>query len=369
MKVPFLDLKASYDELAGRVEPAILRASRSGWYIGGTEVEAFEKTFADYCGAAHAVAVANGLEALELALRAYGVGVGDEVIVPTNTFIATWLAVSRTGATLVPVEPDEATHCIGAERIHQSITKRTKAILPVHLYGQPADLDAILEVSVPCGIVVIEDAAQAHGAKYKGRRVSGGQYAAAWSFYPAKNLGALGDAGAVTTNDPQIAERLAMLRNYGSRTKYVNEVEGLNSRMDPVQAAVLSVKVEMLDEWNARRKSVAERYLSAFRRTSLVLPSVPNWADPVWHLFVVRHPNRDLFMQKLAERGVQTQIHYPIPPHEQRAYAHLGYAPQDFPLAHQLAKEVISLPIGPHMKDSEVDYVIDSVLATAELGN
>ncbi len=362
MKVPFLNLSLGYDELASRLEPAVLRALRSGWYIGGEEVEVFEAAFARYCNVSHTVAVANGLEALELALRAYGIGPGDEVIVPSNTFIATWLAVSRTGATVLPVEPDEHTYNIAPELIRQAITARTKAIIPVHLYGQPADLATIAKLAEQHDIVVVDDAAQAHGAKHRGQRIGGATHAAAWSFYPAKNLGAFGDAGAVTTNDPEIAERLRMLRNYGSRVKYVNECMGLNSRMDPVQAAALSVKIDVLDDWNARRRSIANRYLEAFRPTRLIVPTVPHWADPVWHVFVVRHAERDRLVSHLAKRGVQTQIHYPVPPHEQKAYNHLGYSPGAFPRAQRLAREVFSLPIGPHMTEPEIEYVIESVL-------
>lgn len=362
MKVPFLDLKLAYEELSDQLEPAVLRALRSGWYIGGQEVEAFETAYAKYCGASQAVAVANGLEALELALRACDIGPGDEVIVPSNTFIATWLAVSRTGATIVPVEPDEYTYCIEATAVSKAITERTKAIIPVHLYGQPVDIDPIVALAEPSGIFVIEDAAQAHGARYRGRRIGGTRHATAWSFYPAKNLGALGDAGAVTTDSAEIADRLRMLRNYGSKEKYVNEIAGFNSRMDPVQAAVLASKVGVLDDWNSRRQSIAKRYIEAFRATPLVLPVVPEWADPVWHLFVVRHPQRDWLARELSQRGVQTQVHYPIPPHEQQAYAHLGYASNAFPLAQRLAQEVLSLPIGPQMTAAEVDWVIESVL-------
>lgn len=366
MIVPFLDLRSAYQELADRLEPAVLRALRSGWYIGGEEVEAFEASFAQYCEVSCAIAVANGLEALELLLRGYGIGPGDEVIVPSNTFIATWLAVSRTGATLVPVEPNEDTYNIDVAGIDQAIGERTKAIIPVHLYGQPADLGAIAQLAEQRSIFIIEDAAQAQGAKCRGRRIGGATHAAAWSFYPAKNLGAFGDAGAVTTNDSELAERLRMLRNYGSGIKYVHEIQGLNSRMDPLQAAALKVKLEVLDQWNERRRLIAQQYLEAFRDTSLILPAVPAWCEPVWHLFVVRHRERDKLKDGLEARGVQTQIHYPIPPHEQRAFAHLGYVSEAFPLARQFSREMLSLPIGPQMKDVEVAYVIESVLA--ELG-
>jgi dTDP-4-amino-4,6-dideoxygalactose transaminase len=250
--IPFLDLKAPYLELKAETDAAIARVVGSGWYVGGPEVEAFEAEYAQYCGAAHAVGVANGLDALHLALRAMGVGVGDEVIVPSNTYIATWLAVSQCGGTPVPVEPDERTYNINPALIEAAITPKTKAILPVHLYGQPADMDAILAVARQHKLLVLEDGAQAHGARYKGKRLGAHGHAVAWSFYPGKNLGAMGDGGAVTTNDADLAERIRVLRNYGSRVKYVNDVQGYNSRLDPLQAAILRVKLAHLDEWNAQ---------------------------------------------------------------------------------------------------------------------
>ena len=259
-QIPFLDLRASYLELKSDIDRAIARVVDGGWYILGPEVEAFEAEYGVYCGAKHAIGVANGLDALHLALRALGVGAGDEVIVPANTYIATWLAVSQCGATPVPVEPDERTFNIDPAFIEAAITTRTRVILPVHLYGQPADLDPILEVARKHGLCVLEDAAQTHGARYKGRRLGAHGDAVAWSFYPGKNLGAMGDGGAVTTNDPQIADRIRVLRNYGSRAKYVNEVQGFNSRLDPLQAAILRVKLTHLDEWNARRAAIARQY-------------------------------------------------------------------------------------------------------------
>jgi len=356
--VPFLDLQAAYRELKTEIDAAVARILDSGWYIGGHEVDAFEEEFAAYCAARYAVGVANGLDALHLALRAMGVGPGDEVIVPSNTYIATWLAVSHAGATPVPVEPVEQTYNVDPSRIEAAITDRTKVILPVHLYGQPADLDPILDIARRRGLRVLEDAAQAHGARYKGRRVGSHGDAVAWSFYPGKNLGALGDAGAVTTSDPGIAERVRVLRNYGSREKYVNEVPGFNSRLDPLQATVLRVKLRHLDEWNARRKHIAARYLEGLAGTDLVLPHVPDWADPVWHLFVVRHPARDALQARLAKAGIGTLIHYPIPPHKQQAYADAGFPVDAFPLALRMAAEVLSLPMGPQMTTGQVARVI-----------
>lgn len=349
MKVPFLDLHAAYLELKPEIDAAIARVLDSGWYILGPEVEAFEAEYADYCEAEHAIGVANGLDALHLALLAMGVGPGDEVIVPSNTYIATWLAVSQCGATPVPVEPVEATYNIDPARIEAAITPATRVILPVHLYGQPADLDPILAIARKHGLRVLEDAAQAHGARYKGRRIGAHGDAVAWSFYPGKNLGALGDGGAVTTNDPEIADRIRVLRNYGSRVKYVNEVKGFNSRLDPIQAAVLRVKLRVLDEWNARRRGIAQRYLAGLAGSGLLLPQVPEWAEPVWHLFVVRHPERDALVQRLNEAGVGTLIHYPVPPHLQEAYAEMGFEVGAFPVAERMAGNVMSLPMGAQM--------------------
>ena len=356
-KIPFLDLGAAYKELKLEIDEAIQRVLDSGRYILGPEVEAFEAEYATYCEANHAIGVADGLDALHLALLAMEVGPGDEVIVPSNTFIATWLAVSQCGATPVPVEPNERTYNIDPTLIEAVITPRTKAILPVHLYGQPADLDPILDVARKHGLRVLEDGAQAHGACYKGRRIGGHGDAVAWSFYPGKNLGALGDGGAVTTNDPEIAERIRVLRNYGSRVKYVNEVKGFNSRLDPIQAAVLRVKLKFLDEWNKRRKAIAQEYLVGLAGSSLVLPHVPEWADPVWHLFVVRHVQRDELVKRLSDARVESLIHYPVPPHKQLAYADAEYARDALPIASRMADEVLSLPIGPQLSLLDVQAV------------
>lgn len=366
MKVPFLDLGASYRELQDEIEAEVLRSLRSGWYIGGADVEAFESDFAGVTGARYCVGVANGLEALHMALRALDVGPGDEVIVPSNTFIATWLAVSECGAVPVPVEPDEATCNIDVARIEAAITPKTRAIIPVHLYGQPADIDPLLELAHRHGLRVLEDAAQAQGARYKGRPVGSHSDVVAWSFYPGKNLGALGDAGAVTTNDEVLADRIRVLRNYGSRQRYVNEVQGYNSRLDPVQAAVLRVKLRHLPEWNVRRARIAARYAAELANSGLELPHVPEWADPVWHLYCVRHPQRDRLRERLAQAGVETLIHYPIPPHLQGAYAGLGYGKGAFPIAESMAETLISLPIGPAMSDAHIDHVVAAVASAAK---
>lgn len=361
--VPFLDVGAATRELQGEIAQALTRATNSGWYILGPEVKAFEAQWATWCESAHAVGVANGLDAIVLALKAVGVGPGDEVIVPSNTYIATWLAVSMVGATPVPVEPDERTHNLDPSKIEAALTPKTKALLPVHLYGQPAVLGPMLELAKKRGLKVIDDAAQAHGARWQGKRIGGLTDATAWSFYPGKNLGALGDAGAVTTNDAAIAERLRVLRNYGSRVKYVNDEQGVNSRLDELHAAVLSVKVPHLDAWNARRTKIAQRYQAELQGLPLVLPEVAPGAESAWHLYVVRSSARDRLQALLKERGVETLIHYPIPPHEQQAYA--AFKGRALPLASKLAKEVLSLPMGPHLADAQVTQVIAAVREAA----
>lgn len=363
--IPFLDLGAAYRELKTEIDAAIQRVLDSGWYILGPEVEAFEAEWAAYCEADHAVGVANGLDALILAMRALDIGPGDEVIVPANTYIATWLAVSSVGARPVPVEPDPATHNIDPARIAAAISPATRALLPVHLYGQPADLDPILALARQHGLSVIEDAAQAHGARYRGQRIGAHGDVVCWSFYPGKNLGALGDAGAVTTNRADLADRIRVLRNYGSRMKYVNEVQGVNSRLDPMQAAVLRAKLPHLDAWTDRRRAIAAAYAEGLRDSGLILPHVSDTADPAWHLYVVRSPDRDGLQKRLAKAGVGTLIHYPIPPHMQAAYADLSLAPDALPLARALAEEMLSLPIGPQLPLADAVLVINAVRAPA----
>jgi len=366
MRVPFLDLGAAYSELKTEIETAVLASLRTGWYIGGHEVETFEHEFADFTETRHCVGVANGLDALHLALRAMDIGTGDEVIVPSNTYIATWLAVSQCGGTPVPVEPLAGTFNIDPGRIEAAITPRTKVLIPVHLYGQPADLDPILALAHKHGLRVLEDAAQAHGARYKNKRIGGHGDAVAWSFYPGKNLGALGDAGAVTTNDSAIADRICVLRNYGSRAKYVNEVQGYNSRLDPVQAAVLRVKLKVLDAWNTRRSKIAARYTAALAKSDLMLPTVPSWAEPVWHLYVVQSSQRDALQKTLGEAGIGTLIHYPIPPHMQQAYMKTRFVKGQFPIAERLATQVLSLPIGPQLDDANMEVVTATVNTAAK---
>ncbi|MFD9896279.1 DegT/DnrJ/EryC1/StrS family aminotransferase [Amycolatopsis sp. NPDC059027] len=359
MTVPFLDLRAPYLELREEIDEAVGRVLRSGWYLLGPEVEAFEAEFAAYCGAAQCVTVGSGGDALALILRALGIGAGDEVIVPAHTFIATWLAVSDTGATPVPVEPDPATFTMDPARIEAAITPRTQAILPVHLYGHPADLDAVRAIADRHGLAVVEDAAQSPGAVHNGRRIGAAPSTVAFSFYPGKNLGALGDSGAVVTSDRQLADKVRLLRNYGSRVKYQHEVLGTNSRTDELQAAVLRVKLSRLDEWNARRARVADRYLAGLKGLDLELPGVAEWAEHAWHLFVVRATDRDVLAARLGEAGVGTLVHYPVAVHASPAYQPLGLGP--FPLSERLADEVLSLPIGPHLTDDQVGAVISAV--------
>jgi dTDP-4-amino-4,6-dideoxygalactose transaminase len=360
VKVPIYEVGRTHATIAAELEGAALRVVRSGHYIGGPEVESFEREFAAWCGAAHCVGVGNGLEALHLILTAYGIGAGDEVIVPSNTYIATWLAVSHAGATPVPVEPDEHSHNIDPNRIEAAITPRTRAVMAVHLYGRPAETDAIRRVTERHGIKIVEDAAQAHGASLGNRRAGALGDAAGFSFYPSKNLGALGDAGAVVTGDAALADRVRVLRNYGSRKRYENEVLGYNSRLDPVQAAMMRVKLPHVPDWNRRREALAARYLREMAGApGLILPEPggPGWTH-VWHQFVVRHPQRDALQRHLEALGIGTLVHYPIPPHLSGAY---GDMKLDFPIAARLAREVLSLPIDPFLTEAEAEAVIAAV--------
>jgi dTDP-3-amino-3,4,6-trideoxy-alpha-D-glucose transaminase len=371
MRVPFLDLSAVYAELGGELDAACQRVAASGWYLMGAELEAFEAEFAGYCGAGYCAGVGSGLDALVLTLRALGVGPGDEVIVPAHTFIATWLAVSEVGARPVPAECDERTYNIDPAALAAAVTPRTAAVIPVHLYGQPADLDAIGQIAARHGLAVIEDASQAHGARYRGRRVGTFSTAAAFSLNPVKNLGAWGNAGAVVTADAALAEKVRLLRNYGYRVKYQHEVMGTNSRLDEIQAAVLRVKLRRLDEWNARRRAVAGQYLAALAPvaagTGLVLPQVPSWAEPVWHQFVVQHPARKVIADHLRSAGIDTLIHYPVPVHLTPAYRGAGWREGDFPVAERLAAQVLSLPISPHHAAAAVGLVASETAAACHL--
>ncbi|MHB8522755.1 MAG: DegT/DnrJ/EryC1/StrS family aminotransferase [Limisphaerales bacterium] len=358
MIIPFLDLKQPYAELKTELDAACQSVLASGWYLLGQELLQFEREFADYLKVGHCIGVSNGLDALHLIVRALGIGSGDEVIVPSNTYIATWLAVTYAGAKPVPVEPDPRTYNLDSKRIEAAMTSRTKAVIPVHLYGQAADMDAIRETARRHDLYVIEDAAQAHGARYRHQSVGGLGHAAGWSFYPGKNLGALGDAGAVTTNDSDLAEKIRYLRNYGSKVKYYNKYPGFNNRLDEIQAAFLRVKLRYLDQWNDRRSRVAAFYLAELAGVSdLTLPFVPDWAKPAWHVFVIRHPQRDRLQTYLREAGIDTLIHYPVPPHLQAAYGDLGFGAGSFPVSEAIHQEVLSLPIGPHLTEEQAAYV------------
>ncbi len=361
MKIPALDMRAPYQELKAELDAAYRRFMESGWYVLGEETRAFEEEYAQYCGSKYCVGVSNGLDALRLGLLALGVTTGDQVLVPSNTYIATWLAVSYVGADPIPVEPDGRTFNLDPERLEAAITSRTKAILPVHLYGQPADMDPILQVAERHGLKVLEDNAQSQGAWYKDRRTGNLGHAAAHSFYPGKNLGAFGEGGAVTTNDPEVAERVRLLRNYGSEKKYHNRFKGYNNRLDELQAAFLRVKLRKLDEWNQRRQAVAAVYEKGLHGAKgLTLPWTPDWAKPVWHQYVVRHGRRDELMKHLADQGIGSLIHYPIPPHRSEAYACDRQWPS-LPVAEVMADSVLSLPMGPHLSPHEAEEVVAAV--------
>lgn len=347
MKIPFLDLKGINLAHADALREAFERVLQSGWYVLGREVAAFEEEFAAYCGVSHAVGVSNGLDALHLILRAYGIGSGDEVIVPANTYIATWLAVTMCGATPVPVEPDPATYNIDPERIESAVTAKTRAILAVHLYGQPAAMEELTRIGEKHGLKVIEDAAQSHGALAGDKRVGALGDAAGFSFYPGKNLGALGDAGAVTTNDAKLAEKVRVLLNYGSRVKYQNEVQGYNCRLDELQAALLRAKLPFLDAETAVRQKVAGVYEKALSGLPLVLPKVSEGRTHVWHLYVVETTIRAELQRFLGDAGIGTMVHYPVPPHLQPAYQNLGIHKGALPISERIHEQVVSLPMGP----------------------
>lgn len=364
MNVPILELRPTYLELKDELDAAYRRVMESGWYLLGPELEAFEQEYARYVGVRHCVGVANGLEALQLVLMAWGIGPGDEVIVPAHGYIATWLAVTHTGAKPVPCECEGATYALDPERVEASVTERTKALLPIHLYGQTADMAALRTVAARHRLKILEDAAQAHGATHQGRKAGALGDAAGWSFYPSKNLGAFSDGGAITTDDDAVAERLRALRNYGSKIRYQNDHLGLNSRLEELQAAVLRVKLRKLDEWNARRVRQAGTYRAALAGVGdLVLPRVGAGREHVWHLFVVRTRRRAELQTFLKAQGIGTQVHYPIPPHLSGAYASAGWRRGSLPETETWADEVLSLPIGPHLSDTQVEFVIEQVRA------
>ena len=365
MSVPFLDLRRAHAELGGELRSAFDRVMQSGQYVLGEELELFEHEFARFSGTRHAIGVGNGLDALTIALRSIGIGVGDEVIVPVHTFIATWLAVTQCGAEIVPVDVDPDRLLIDFDQAAAAITPRTAAIVPVHLYGHPVDLGPLSANERFAGIPVIGDAAQAHGGAVNGRPVGALGTAAAFSFYPSKNLGAIGDGGAITTADDELADRARSLRNYGSRSKYDFRERGVNSRLDPLQAAFLRAKLAVLPDWNRRRQLVAARYFEMLAGVpDLTLPaSPPPELDHVWHNFCVRHPKRDELREHLAKRGINTAIHYPVPPHRTRAFASLNLKAGTFPISESAAETVLSLPMGPHLDEESVTAVVDAVRA------
>ncbi|HET7144259.1 MAG TPA: DegT/DnrJ/EryC1/StrS family aminotransferase [Anaerolineales bacterium] len=362
LSIPFLDMKKPYQEIKEELDAAYQRVMESGWYIMGKELEAFEDEFAAYCGARFCIGVGNGLEALHLILRAYGIGEGDEVIVPSNTYIATWLAVSQVGAIPVPVEPLENTYNLDPQRVQSALTARTRAILPVHLYGLLADMDPLLALADQYNLKVIEDSAQAQGARYKGRMSGSLGHASGFSFYPGKNLGALGDAGAVVTSDRQVAEKVRLLRNYGSKEKYYNDEKGYNSRLDEMQAAFLRVKLKHLDNWNMRRRKIASLYMKSMEGLhDFILPASIDSTEPIWHIFPIRHPDRDGLQRYLKNNGVNTLIHYPVPPHLSGAYSDLGFQKGKFPIAEKIASSELSLPMGPHLTLESAEYIIKAI--------
>ncbi len=362
MKIPFQNLKAEYESLRDELDSAYHRVMESGWYILGEEVEAFEHEFAEYCGTQNCVSVSNGLDALTIILQAYGIGQNDEVIVPAHTFIATWLAVSKAKASPVPVDIDKKTFNLNHDKLLPAITEKTRAIIPVHLYGHPVDMDPILKIAEENDLLVIEDAAQAHGAEYRNKKVGSLGDAAGFSFYPVKNLGAYGDAGAITTNDVTLAEKARIIRNYGSQDRYKHLEKGSNSRMDELQAAFLRVKLKFLDMYNDRRRLLADRYQNRLSETTGVrLPETAGWADPVWHLFVIQISDRDGLQSHLAQNNIEALVHYPVPPHLSTAYEGIGRKEGDFPISENTAGSVLSLPLHPFLELEEADFVSEAV--------
>ena len=361
MKIPYCTFRPLEQELGSEIRTAFERVLENSRYIAGQEGTEFEQRFAEYCGCSFCIGVGNGLDALTLILRAMGIGQGDEVIVPANTFIATALAVSRTGAKPVLVEPGIETFNIDADKIETAVTERTRAIIPVHLYGQACDMDVIMRIAREHNLKVVEDCAQAHGATYKNRKVGTFGDAAAFSFYPGKNLGALGDAGAVVTDDRELSECVRALGNYGSDYKYHHIYRGYNSRLDELQAAFLSAKLSHLEKMNAERRRIAGKYLNGIRSERVILPIIPEYTNPVWHIFAVRCMERDRLETYLNENGIGTNKHYPIPIHLQECYKDLGYRKGDFPIAETISRTELSIPLYYGMTDAETDYVIDVI--------
>ncbi|AQG80344.1 DegT/DnrJ/EryC1/StrS family aminotransferase [Spirosoma montaniterrae] len=360
--ISFLNLREVNKPHQQAIQETTARVLESGWYILGKEVSAFEKQFAAYCGVGHCIGVANGLEALTLVLKAWAFPAGSEVIVASNAYIASVLSITQSGLNPVFVEPDPQTYLLDPANVEAALTPQTRAILPVHLYGRCCEMEPIRAIAQAHALLVLDDAAQAHGATYKSNRVGGLADATGWSFYPSKNLGALGDAGAITTNNDELAERLRALRNYGSGQKYVNDYIGYNSRLDELQAAILSAKLPHLDAENNRRRALARLYLNGIRHPDISLPPADQIEQDAWHLFVIRHPRRDQLRAYLHEHGIGTDVHYPIPPHQQRAYAQ--FASLSLPISEQLHREVVSLPLNPTLTDAEAEFIIETINAS-----
>lgn len=358
MKVPFVSFKPMHDEIDAQVSEKLLEVYHNNWFVGGNELKAFEDEFARFCGTKYCVGCGNGLDALYLILKAYEIGHGDEVIIPSNTFIATALAVTYCGAVPVFVEPVMASYTLNPQLIEEKITKHTKAIIAVHLYGQAVDMDEVNRIAKKYNLKVIEDAAQAHGAEYKDKRAGSLGDAAGFSFYPGKNLGALGDGGAVTTNDKTLADKIRALGNYGSIEKYHHVYQGNNSRLDELQASVLRIKLKYLEQWNKARNEAADYYSSHIKNDNIIIPQVEKWNKHVWHLFVIRCEQRDRLESWLAENNVGTTIHYPIPIHLQRCYEDMKFKERDFPIAERLSGTIISIPMFYGITKEEMDYVI-----------
>jgi dTDP-4-amino-4,6-dideoxygalactose transaminase len=350
-----------YRLIKNEIDEAINNCLESGWYILGNNVKVFEKEFAAYCGAKFGIGVGNGLEALQLALIAYGVGNGDEVITVANTAVATALAISSTGATPVFVDIDPETYQIDTSKVEKKITKKTKAVLPVHLFGHPANLDPLLEIAVRDNLLVIEDACQAHGTEYKGKKVGTLGQVGCFSFYPTKNLGGCGDGGMIITNDEKTAEKIYSLRNYGQKTRYIHQYKGLNSRLDEIQAAILRVKLKYLDEWNEKRRRIAKQYNEFFEGTEIICPKEATYAKHIYHLYVIRSPKRDKLQNFLERKGISTLIHYPIPIHLQEAYSELGLSKGSLPVTEKMCKQILTLPIFPELSENQIQEIGNSI--------
>jgi len=359
--VPFVDLKAQHLSIKDEIDEAMASVFSRTAFILGPETKKFEEDFANYCNAKYAVGVDSGTTALELILRAYGIGPGDEVITVANTFIATALAISNVGAEPVLVDIHPQTYNIDVERIEEAITERTKVIMPVHLYGQPADMDAIQDIAKKHNLIIVEDACQAHGAKYKGKRIGSMGNPAAFSFYPSKNLGACGDAGMVVTDDEDIANYIKMFRNVGQSEKYYHAIKGHNHRIDNLQSAILGVKLAHLDQWNSDRRRNANKLNQLLKNYNIVVPFVPEYCEPVWHLYVIRVKNRDGLMGFLKNKNIGVGIHYPIPIHLQEAYSELGYNGGDFPITEEYSEEIVTLPMFPEMSEEQIVYLADAI--------